>query len=584
MHARLSEARLATVLGVATVVLKVLVSLPQLGPDLALVAIAWFVVTAFVVVGLALFATGLPTINGWACIAVAAATVPGDLNHPAYPQAVVIVGFVLEPLYLAAAVALVLRYPADRLLRPYRLLVWGLVVSSVVMRVPLVFTRGTLPSPLHTEVARPRLALDPFWHDWIFLRGSYSFTTVLLAWAGVLLARRAFTSRGVTRQSLTPLAVVGALCATAAGLDQVVWIIGTPSAAWAPVALVRNLSAAAIPVALLADLLRRRAAAAAVTSEILRVAGTGNLPQLERALRHVLLDPSLTVTLTPRSTGSSGLASTAEGRRSLALRSADGTALAAVTYDPRAVADPALLRSALAAAQLGIENTRLTRELLERMAELQASRARIVEAGLAERRRVERNLHDGAQQQFLAVVATLAQSDFASDEQMRDIVSEARSRLTDALAELRQLARGIHPAALSQGGLSAALPYLCQSATERVVLRLDPALSGNRLDAGLESAVYFVVAEALTNVARYAGGTSVTVTVATEGQFLSVEVTDDGNGQAHFTPDGGLTGLRDRVQALGGDVLLHGDPCAEHPRTHGSRLRVGFPLTVAPSP
>jgi signal transduction histidine kinase len=579
MGYRLTQARLATIAGIGILVLKVALSAPQLRDDLALVAITWFVVTAFVVVGLALFATDIPTVNGWACLTVAAATIPGDLNNPAYPQALVLGGFVLEPLYLAAAVALVLRYPAARLTKPGRFVVWGLVATGTVMRVPLALTRGSLPSPLHASVDRSVWALSPWWHDWVFLRATFTATALLLAVAGGMLVVRAVRSRGVTRQSLAPLAIVGAICATSAALDQIVWILGVPGAAWAAVALARNLSAAAIPAALLADLLRRRAAAAAVTSEILRAASSGDLALLEGALRHVLLDPSLTVTPVVRQSEASG--DGVETRENVDLMSEDGNALVAVGYDPRAVGDPTLLRGALAAAQLGIEKTRLTLELLERMEELRASRARIVEAGMAERRRVERDLHDGAQQQFLAVVATLAQSDFATDEQMRDLVGQARSRLTDALAELRQLARGIHPATLSQGGLSAALPYLCQSAPEPVSLRLDPALADHRLEPGVESAVYFVVAEGLANVTRYAAATSATVTVLSESEYLSIEVADDGNGQAHFTAEGGLTGLRDRVHALDGDLTLHCDPCADHPLTHGSRLRVGFPLNTA---
>lgn len=219
-------------------------------------------------------------------------------------------------------------------------------------------------------------------------------------------------------------------------------------------------------------------------------------------------------------------------------------------------------------------------ELLQRMADLRAARARIVEAAMAERRRVERDLHDGAQQQFLAVMATLAQSDFATEAQMRDLVSDARLRLGEALAELRRLARGLPPAALSQGGLSAALPYVCRSSSERVTLSLDPVLLGHRLEPGVESAAYFVVAEALANVTRYAQARSVTVTVVAAGPYLSLEVADDGNGKAHFTQEGGLTRLRDRVHALGGEVVLHSDPCARHPQYRGSRLRVGLPATV----
>jgi signal transduction histidine kinase len=271
-------------------------------------------------------------------------------------------------------------------------------------------------------------------------------------------------------------------------------------------------------------------------------------------------------------------ASDAEDRESTTLTGADGSALATITYDRRANSDEALLRASLSAAQVGIDNTRLTAALLERMAELEASRTRIVEAGLAERRRVERDLHDGAQQHFLSVAATLAQADFADDQELRSLVKQARVGLGGALAELRDLARGIHPASLSQGGLSTALPALCERSPQGVHLRLDAALEGRRLDADVETAVYFVVAEGLVNATRYAEASAVAVDVALSTGRLVVEVADDGRGGAGFAPGRGLTGLRDRVQALGGDFDAHSDPCATHPSSRGTRLTATLPV------
>jgi signal transduction histidine kinase len=220
-------------------------------------------------------------------------------------------------------------------------------------------------------------------------------------------------------------------------------------------------------------------------------------------------------------------------------------------------------------------------ELLRRMGELRVARERVRAVAMTERRKVERDLHDGAQQQFLAVLATLAQSDFATEAQLRELVRDARAHLAEAVVELRRLARGLRPALLEEGGLGAALPLLCRSAPGRVSLSLDPDVVGHRLAEDVESAVYLVVAEALANVTRYADASSASVTVVAVGPCLSVTVGDDGNGEARFTPDGGLTGLRERVDVLGGHVDLHRDPCAAHPESRGSRLSVSLPATPA---
>ena len=575
----------AFVAGVGILAVKVAASLPQVGQDVATVAITWLVVASFVAVGLALLGTDVPPVNGWQCLVVAASTIPGDLNDIHYAGPARLLGFALEPSYLAATVALVLRYPAARLSRAGRVTVWGILLSSVLLRVPLGLTVGTLPSPFHRPADLATLDLEPWWHDWVFLRLPFTMTILFLCLAGVLLVLRVVVPRGITRQSLAPLAGIGTVCAVAAAVDQAVWVAGVPGPAWDAVALVRNLSAAVIPVALLADLLRRRAAEAAVTTDVLLAASSGNLDALQGALRHVLVDPTLTITAVPQpghgeasAPDPVGPAHVEHGRETATLTGADGSALATITYDRRATNDEALLRASLSAAQVGIDNTRLTAALLERMAELEASRTRIVEAGLAERRRVERDLHDGAQQHFLSVAATLARADFADDQELRSLVQQARVGLGGALAELRDLARGIHPASLSQGGLSTALPALSERSPLTVHLRLDPALEGRRLDADVETAVYFVVAEGLVNATRYADASTVAVDVVLTADRLVVEVSDDGRGGAGFAPGRGLTGLRDRVQALGGDFDAHSDPCPSHPSSHGTRLTATLPV------
>jgi signal transduction histidine kinase len=184
--------------------------------------------------------------------------------------------------------------------------------------------------------------------------------------------------------------------------------------------------------------------------------------------------------------------------------------------------------------------------------ELTASRKRLVEAAQLERRRLERNLHDGAQQRLVSVSITLglAERQLARDPAVAgESLSRARAELAEALEELRELARGLHPAVLIDRGLEAALVALAARAALPVSVTVD---LDRRPPEPIEAAAYFIVAESLTNVARYASARSATVGVRREGEGLLVEVTDDGRGGADPAAGSGLRGLTDRVEALGG--------------------------------
>jgi len=216
-----------------------------------------------------------------------------------------------------------------------------------------------------------------------------------------------------------------------------------------------------------------------------------------------------------------------------------------------------LLRSRIGRAEevssaLTIENEQLTAELQAKVEELRASRHRIVEAGYAERRRVERNLHDGAQQRLMALTMNLrlARDKLAEDPTATaELLDEAMEELATATAELRELARGIHPVLLSERGLRAALGGLADRSPVPVEIIETPE---ERLPDAVEMAAYFVVAEALTNVARYAEAEGATVRVARHNGVVEVEVSDDGAGGADLDAGTGLRGLEDRVAALEG--------------------------------
>ena len=200
-----------------------------------------------------------------------------------------------------------------------------------------------------------------------------------------------------------------------------------------------------------------------------------------------------------------------------------------------------------------MENVRLDAELRARYDELRASRARIVSAADDARRKLERDLHDGAQQRLvgLALSLRLARDRIETDpEQATALLDEASTELALATDELRELARGIHPAILSDRGLDAALSALAKRAP--VDIQLHTSLDGE-IPEPVEAAAYFVVAEALTNVVRHSGASEAEVSVARRNGALHVEVSDGGRGGAD--PGGsGLRGLNDRVQALDGEL------------------------------
>jgi signal transduction histidine kinase len=203
--------------------------------------------------------------------------------------------------------------------------------------------------------------------------------------------------------------------------------------------------------------------------------------------------------------------------------------------------------------------------------ELTASRKRLVEAAQLERRRLERNLHDGAQQRLVSVSITLGlvERQLERDPDVaRESLVRARTELAEALEELRELARGLHPAVLTDRGLEAALSALAARAALPVALTVD--LDG-RPPEPVEAAAYFIVAEALTNVARYASADSAMVIVRREAAGLLVEVTDDGKGGADPAAGTGLRGLTDRVEALGGRLDIESRP------GHGTTLRARLP-------
>jgi signal transduction histidine kinase len=320
-------------------------------------------------------------------------------------------------------------------------------------------------------------------------------------------------------------------------------------------------SLVSVPAAFLIGLLRSRLARGGL-ADLFRDLNTTRGGALQEALAKTLGDPSLVVAY--RLPGSLGYAD-ADGRpvlvppvaadRATAPVESEGGEIATLVYDASLDDDPELVDAVRAAASIALENERLHAEAQARLAEVQASRERIVAAGDAERRRLERNLHDGAQQRLVAIALQLSllkgriQSDPATAEQL---ATSAGDELALSLAELRELARGIHPAVLEHG-LAAALESLAARAAVPTKVMFE---TSEPLPEPVELAAYFVASEALANIAKYAHANTVSMRVWRNGHIASIEIADDGIGGANDTAGTGLRGLADRVEALQGHLRV----------------------------
>jgi signal transduction histidine kinase len=355
------------------------------------------------------------------------------------------------------------------------------------------------------------------------------------------------------------VALVATLALSAAAWDseaaQITWIV-----AMIPLAL--------MPLLFLAAFVRARVVQGGAVGELIaRLGETPRPGKLRDALADALGDPSLELVYwlpeQRRFVDVSGrpfeLPKEGSGR-AVAGVERDGGTIAAIVYDATLIGARDHVRVVGAAAGLALENERLDAELRAKLAELRASRERMLRVGLEERRRLERNLHDGAQQRLVALALSMrmARDKLRADpEGAESLLVGAGEELESALEELRELARGLHPALLGERGLRPALETLALRAPVPVELRAVPA---ERLPEGVELAAYFVVSEALTNVAKYAAANRATVSVEHDNGRVVVAVADDGVGGANPEQGTGLRGLADRIAVLEGRLEVDSAP------------------------
>jgi signal transduction histidine kinase len=491
------------------------------------------------------------------------------------------IGVILSSLYFVVFAHMVLGYPEGRLEKRWHAWLIGAGYGLALV--------GSLPQLLwgFTEAMEcdncPPSAILIKQDD--SLRDLFNAVTSVLGVAIVavvlaILLRRWAQATAPQRRAMAPVLWSGmvmlvllasALGSDAAGINRLTDVLST----------LGLIVFASVPWVFLIGLARSRVVRAGAVSDLLQrlgeAPGTGTLGC---RLRDALGDPSLelvfwlddkacwvdsdghTIELPPEG----------DPQRAWSAVELEGRRVGAIVHDVSLCEDPEMLRSVAAAAGLAMENERLQAQLRARVEELRTSRARIVEAGTHERRRLERNLHDGAQQRLVALSLTLrlAQGKLHKDPDGADeLLTGAQDELTLALGELRELARGIHPAVLSDRGLGAALEALAGRAPIAVDLADVPA---EPLPEPIEAAAYFVIAEALTNVVKYAHASQATVSVSRDNGYAVVEVTDDGIGGADPGRGSGLRGLVDRVSALDGSMEL------DSPAGAGTRLRAEIPV------
>ena len=496
-------------------------------------------------------------------------------------------GMALSTLYLVIAIHMLLAFPSGRIPTrgQRRLILGGYALGLLAPTLFLVFAEDCGCGPGHPDNAF--LVIDAPGVARAIDAATSIVGVGLVGAIAVVLFRRWRDAGPRDRSALAPLLWTGAAMVALLALMlalQMFWNRGTglEIVNWASLA-----AFAALPFSFLAGLVRSRAWRAGSVTELVEALGQAPAPrQLRDAVAGALADPSLELAYWIPEAGhyvdAQGRAVELPGdddpRRAATEVEREGRCVGALIHDRALCDEPDLIRAVGSAAALALDNERLDAELRARLDELQRSRQRLMEATLTERRRLERDLHDGAQQRLvslslqLGLVSQQLERGDGGVRNARELLEGARAEARAALEDLRELARGIHPAVLTDRGLEPALEALAERAPLPVEIARVPF---ERLPAAIEAAVYFVVAEALTNVAKYAGASHAEVHVAREHGWVLVEVRDDGVGGADPEGGTGLRGLADRLSVVDGRLEI------DSPPGRGTAVRARIPYAMA---
>jgi signal transduction histidine kinase len=459
---------------------------------------------------------------------------------------------------LAVIVHLLVGFPSGRLTtRPARALVVAAYLTCLVLQAPLYLFADTPPPADALQIVdRPDLVGIGSW-----VQNGVGMTVMVLTAA--LLVRRLRDAAPPQRRVLAPLYAYSIVAVLFVPLSAIA--VG-PAAGWSPVTtnVVQLSMLGLVPIAFGWSLVRGGFARSAEIEELgawLGIEERGHTA-LRHALAETLGDPSLELVFWVPGRGyidADGGAAAIPGtgaRRAVSEIELAGTRVGAIIYDPDAVDEPGLVGTAGRVVAITVDRERLTAELLANQEALRRSRRRIVEAGDRERRRIERNLHDGAQQRIMMAAMDLRSAEAhldGADPAAVAMLAAAVHDLEDAMRELRELARGLHPTLLTEVGLAGSLESLAERSPipVRLSVRVDEAPPETTAVGA-----YYVVAEALTNAARHSRADGLEVRVERRGGLLHIEVVDDGVGGATPAPGSGLEGLVDRVESLGGRFVI----------------------------
>ena len=476
------------------------------------------------------------------------------------------IGTAVQSVYLVGFVYLVLTFPSGRLrTRLERVLVWsGAGLVTVVALASLLFSDSgavlcsSCPANAFEVTRSDTLANTLAQVERI---GGVSIVVLALA----LIVARWARSTAVQRRTVAPVVAAGGVTLAALVVSVANDALSHPLGEGPKQVLFVAL--ATLPVGMVLVLLQRRLSRAAVAGLVVELGERQAATDLRHALARALGDASLDVAYWfpagGRYVDSDGrpvqLPLPESGRMTTIVERA-GLPVAALVHDPALEENSELIDSVCAAAAMTLENERLQAELHARLVELQASRLRLVDATETERRRIERDLHDGTQQRLVSLAMSLGLLDAklpADPNAAKPIAQEARAALAVALEELRELSHGIHPAVLTERGLPAALEELADQAA--LPAHLEVAIDARPCPA-VEAAAYFVVSEALTNAVKHSHAREVRITASLTQDMLTVKVSDDGIGGAALQGGSGLRGLTDRVEALGGTLVVSSPP------------------------
>jgi signal transduction histidine kinase len=394
---------------------------------------------------------------------------------------------------------------------------------------------------------------------------------LLVGVCGYEFAQMVGPARRMRLVALQAAAGLGFVLAASAVVDLVV----APAEASSISLLAYEVATVVVAGALLAGLLLGPGEGAGVADLVLQL-GQSRSRSLRWELARAIGDPALEIgywlpeagTFVDAGGATLPLPGAGSGRSATVVER-EGRPAAVLIHDPAVLSDQALLDAVAAAAQLESANVRLNAEVRAQIAELAASRRRILEAGDQARRRLERRLHDGAGRRLEELQETLSRGQLdAAGQQTRDKIARGEDQLRQAAEELRQLAQGLHPRALFEHGLAGALARLAEGSP----IPVEVSVASSRLAPDVEAAAYFVCSEGLANVAKYAAASRAAISVTPGPGTIVIVVSDDGVGGADPRTGSGLTGLADRVQTLGGTFRVESMP------GRGTRLAAEIPL------